>query len=225
MAFHYQSRMYAANGAIEMPVLKSGLFGLHDGVRKFRSEPDMAMILILFKPESAAAFFNIPLHELYCNASRLDNFIHPEKVMEVEDRLQAAGSLFDKITTVEKFLCGIAVSKRKDAIVEQAVQQIRLSKGDIKIKQLAEALCISESRFEKRFRASVGTTPKRFASVIRFRTIIQSYRQMETFTGAAYEAGYFDQAHFVRDFKSFTGVSPFRFFKAKDNNSPVFLPF
>jgi AraC-like DNA-binding protein len=65
---------------------------------------------------------------------------------------------------------------------------------------------------EKRFRQAVGTSPKKFASIVRFKHVIQRYDSGRSLTELAYEAGFYDQAHFIKEFKIFTGDTPEGFF-------------
>ena len=87
------------------------------------------------------------------------------------------------------------------------------AKGIIKIKDLADTLYISQDAFEKRFRRVVGTSPKQFSSILRMRSITNIRQQKHTLTKIAFDAGYFDQPHFNKDFRLFTGQTPTDFFK------------
>nr|WP_306819282.1 helix-turn-helix domain-containing protein [Leptospira sp. id769339] len=72
---------------------------------------------------------------------------------------------------------------------------------------------ISRDSYEKRFREVIGTSPKQLSNLVRMRNIIDSYSSKISFTDLAQESGYFDQAHFIKDFKTFTDETPKRFFK------------
>jgi methylphosphotriester-DNA--protein-cysteine methyltransferase len=99
-----------------------------------------------------------------------------------------------------------------DPMVLQALALIHKNKGKIRIKELAEQLHISQSPLEKRFRQMVGATPKKFASIIRFKHAVQQYNPQRSLTDLGYEAGFYDQAHFIKEFKNFTGETPEEFF-------------
>jgi AraC-like DNA-binding protein len=89
------------------------------------------------------------------------------------------------------------------------------SKGNIRITELAKQLHISQSPLEKRFRQAVGASPKKFASVVRLKNAIKEYSPQNSLTDLGYEAGFYDQAHFIKEFKSFTGETPEIFFSPK----------
>jgi AraC-like DNA-binding protein len=61
----------------------------------------------------------------------------------------------------------------------------------------------------------VGTSPKKFASIVRLKHVIHQYNPDHSLTELAYEAGFYDQAHFIKEFKLFTGATPEKFFSGK----------
>ncbi len=88
--------------------------------------------------------------------------------------------------------------------IGDAVRIIKQHNGVVRVKELAASLHISQDAFEKRFRALIGSTPKQYASIIRLRNLITKYPGYASLTEATYQAGYFDQSHFIKDF----GLSP-----------------
>ncbi len=86
---------------------------------------------------------------------------------------------------------------------------IRFS-GDISIEQIAIETGYTERYIEKCFQQEVGLTPKQFSKIIRFQSAVSSLNNPSgrTLTEIAIDAGYFDQAHFVRDFKGYAGLTP-----------------
>lgn len=72
---------------------------------------------------------------------------------------------------------------------------------------------LSQSALERRFRKAVGTSPKQFASISRLQYVSSRYAAGGSLSEIAHDAGYFDQPHFVKDFKAFTGQPPDAFFR------------
>jgi transcriptional regulator GlxA family with amidase domain len=70
---------------------------------------------------------------------------------------------------------------------------------------------MSQDAFEKRFRKSVGVSPKQFSYIVRMKAVVNGSR-LKSLSAIALEAGYFDQPHFNKDFKLFTGQAPGDFF-------------
>ncbi|MBL8953344.1 MAG: helix-turn-helix transcriptional regulator, partial [Myxococcaceae bacterium] len=82
-----------------------------------------------------------------------------------------------------------------------------------RITALAKQLGLELDALEKRFRAVVGSTPKQFASVVRLQRAVAAYRRGASLTQAAFDAGYFDQSHFIRAFRAATGEAPRTFLR------------
>jgi methylphosphotriester-DNA--protein-cysteine methyltransferase len=154
------------------------------------------------------------MHELGSISVSLDHLIQRGKVCAIEEELAAADNNNQRILIVERFLLSELKKTQSDALVSEAIQKIKRSKGDIKVKELLASLPISRDPFEKRFRKITGTSPKHFAAIIRLKNLIENYTDAISFTEAAYSAGYYDQAHFIKDFRAFTGQTPHDFFKA-----------
>jgi len=72
---------------------------------------------------------------------------------------------------------------------------------------------LSQSALERRFRRNVGTSPRRFASILRLKNAVRLRAVGHDFTSIAHSAGYSDQSHFTNDFKRVTGLAPSAFFQ------------
>ncbi|OQP65680.1 helix-turn-helix transcriptional regulator [Niastella populi] len=203
---------YSENGLTrEFP--QTTISGIRDCSRIVDYEQGASNLLVVFNEGGAAAFFREPMHELGSISISLDHLIARSKVNAIEEELAAAGNNNQRIFIIERFLLSELKRKEPDHLVREAIQQIKLLKGDIKIKELLTSLPISRDPFEKRFRKITGTTPKHFAAIVRLKNMIENYSGAVSLTEAAYSAGYYDQAHFIKDFRSFTGQTPHDFFK------------
>ena len=116
-----------------------------------------------------------------------------------------------RIKIVEHFLLSQLKVIQTDKVIVEAVKLIYQTNGAIRIKELNEKLFISQSPFEKRFRKVVGTTPKKFASIVRFNSVLDNLDNTKSLTEICNENNFFDQAHFIKDFKQFTGDIPENF--------------
>lgn len=133
----------------------------------------------------------------------------------LEKNMLACNSNEERIEILETFL----LSKRQElkidnTPVEYCVDAMIKSVGSISIDELAENLSISKRQLERRFTAAVGISPKLFARITRFQNILQliENKEFKSFTTVAYEGGFYDQAHFIKDFKDFTGLNPKQYF-------------
>ena len=217
MALRYKGEVGHLIDGRKNALPQSVLSGLRKSARIVNYSKNAGTILVTFKEAAATAFFKAPMHELYDDSVALENFISKQKLNELEDRLAEAATTPERITLVEGFLLAQLQNHTTDRLVLSAVQKIESGAGYYKIKTLADDLFISQDAFEKRFRKVTGASPKQFSSIIRMRTLIAAGKSTQNFTELAYSAGYFDQSHFNKDFKLFTGQTPTDFFR-----SPVY---
>lgn len=129
--------------------------------------------------------------------------------------IQKCATHEERVVVLEGFLLKKRdVLKVDNAPVEYCVDAMLASVGDVSIEKLAEELNISKRQLERRFTAAVGITPKLLARIIRFQNILQliENKEFKSFTTVAYDGGFYDQAHFIKDFKDFTGLNPKQYF-------------
>ena len=188
--------------------------GLRKSVRLINYAPQTAAIIVQFEETGVSAFFKHPLHELFEESVSLDTFFPRSEISIIEDRLAEAGNNGARIAIVEQFLYSKIIYNKPDKLVLEAVARIHSHNGIIKINDLAKSLYISNDAFEKRFRRIVGATPKQFSSIIKIKAIIDQTSKSSSFLDMALENGYYDQPHFNKDFKLFTGQTPTDFFKS-----------
>ncbi|MDR8393777.1 helix-turn-helix domain-containing protein [Aliifodinibius sp. S!AR15-10] len=97
-----------------------------------------------------------------------------------------------------------------DKPVMSSIRQINESRGNIPIQSIHSELQLSERQFQRRFKQQVGVTPKLFSRIIRFQSALQQVRshQYQQLSDVAFDNGYADQSHFIRDFNEFAGLNP-----------------
>lgn len=212
IGFQYRGKLSLVRESKEVPLEVSGLTGIHDQYRMFRNTPDTGSVLVYFQEGGAAAFFSEPIHLLFGESVSLDNFMLRSELLILEEKLCEASSDADKIRVVEQFLISRMKPLPPDKLVMEALAIIYRNNGNLRIKTLAEQLHTSQSPLEKRFRRIVGTTPKKFASILRLKYAIRQFNPDTPLTDLGYAAGFYDQAHFIKEFKTFTGSTPDNFF-------------
>jgi AraC-like DNA-binding protein len=198
----------------QQPLPNIVISGLRRSVRHFIYTAGTANFLIVFKEGGLAAFSRMPANQLFELSVSADNLFKGHELGMTLECLAAAATDRERVRIVEAFLQSHLVAEKQDPLIANAVQLIRQQQGIIRISHLASALHLSQDPFEKRFRTLVGSTPKQYASIIRLRGLIHNYPNYLSLTEASYEAGYFDQSHFIKDFRNFTGRSPKEFFQS-----------
>jgi AraC-like DNA-binding protein len=212
MAFRLKGKVVQAGEGIDNELPLSVISGLRKTSRTVRYATGTATLLVIFKEGGAAAFFDGSMHELFESTVSLDSLVPRSKLEAVEEQLAEAANNRECIEIIEQYLLSALHYRRPDLLILDAIQQIKQTKGAIKIQELLRRFPISRDPFEKRFRRITGSSPKQFASIIRLRSLVHDHSAASNLTDLAHTAGYFDQAHFIKDFKSFTGQTPHEFF-------------
>jgi AraC-like DNA-binding protein len=188
------------------------------GIRKSSKSIQLSQgtetLLVRFKAAGAGSFFKNPIHEFYESGLSLDDIYSSNTVDTFFQQIASAEGDQKRIETLEMFL-NSRLTRPHDLLVETAVAQMHLTQGKLKIKQLCVNLNVSIDAFEKRFRKTAGASPKRFCSIVRMRHAIdmmsgQTYRLPDLI----HQLGYFDQTHFIKDFRLFTGLTPSVYLKS-----------
>ncbi|WP_064197596.1 MULTISPECIES: helix-turn-helix domain-containing protein [Emticicia] len=211
IGFQYKGQLATINQNTENKLTSAGITGITDGYKVFKNSADIGTILIYFTETGFAHFASHPANELFNLSLSLDDVFDRNIITEVEEKLTVATSDEHRIKIVEQFLVSQLKNIETDKLIVEAIKLIYQTNGTIRIKELNERLSISQSPFEKRFRKVVGTTAKKFASIVRFNTVLDHLNSSKTLTEICYENNFFDQAHFIKDFKLFTGDTPENF--------------
>lgn len=212
MGFQYRGKLFELKNNTPNALSTFGVTGISDAYKLFHNAAETGSVLVYFKEGGASAFFKEPLHELFKESLSLDNFMLRSELLLLEEQLQEAPTDFKKNKVIEDFLLSKIKPSIPDQMVLSALALIHESKGNVRMKDLAVQLQISQSALEKRFRKTIGASPKKFASIIRLKYAVSAYRKDQSYTQLGYEAGFYDQAHFIKEFKHFTGETPDAFF-------------
>lgn len=112
-----------------------------------------------------------------------------------------------------------------DRPMAEASRRLQDSAGRLDIPSLGGPLGLGERQLRRRFENAVGVAPKRFARLLRFQRVFEQQRERDARAWAevALECGYFDQAHFNRDFRAFSGLTPRQLLADADPLTAFFL--
>lgn len=211
IGFQYKGKLANIKDNTVTKLSSAGITGITDGYKVFKNSDDIGTILVYFTEIGFTHFASHPANELFNLSLSLDDIFDKNSITEVEERLAVTNTDKLRIKIVEQFLISQLKDIQTDKLIIEAVKLIYQSNGTIRIKELNEKLFISQSPFEKRFRKVVGTTAKKFASIVRFNAVLDNLSETKTLTEICYENNFFDQAHFIKDFKQFTGDTPENF--------------
>jgi AraC-like DNA-binding protein len=170
-----------------------------------------------FTPWGLAPFLPMPAAELCDRPTTVEQIWGQEAVAELRDRLTTADTPDEMLTLLEDEL----MRRRREIdgldLVRQMSSAIAETGGAVPIGDLGVASRASSTYVARRFKAIVGVTPKRLARSYRFTFTVLSIDIAAPIDWAevAARAGYFDQAHFVHEFREFTGLTPTRYVEAR----------
>jgi AraC-like DNA-binding protein len=211
MGFQFSGRVALQDAGQERWLSTAGVTGVPDTFRFFRYQPQTTTLLVYFRPWGAAMFLPMPMHELHGHSIALADVLPPALVRETEEQMAATDDTTGKARVIDTLLIQLLHDKPVDRLVQEALHQIISSTGNERIGTIAQKLHISQRQLERRFRAVAGTSPKQFASLVRFQYLLKAKPQ-PSLTALGYEAGYADQSHFIREFERYTGVKPGEYF-------------
>lgn len=214
LMFHYKKPFVCKTdntSRIKQPrSLISGISSLYSDVA---TNGDSGVIAVTFYPSKASNFFRFPMLEIENIHVGLGE-IYNSQIREVEEKLYCSKNTQQRIQIIEQFLINnIKPVKGNDSLlIKEGISIINQNKGLINTNSLSTKLYTTPKTLERKFTILVGKSPKQFCKIIRFQSIIQSLKNKnKNFTQIAYEFGYFDQAHFIKDFKSLSGYTPKEF--------------
>ncbi len=208
VGFQYKGSLKRIDNTTEQKLSTAGITGITDSYKAFSNTACTASILVYFTTTGLSHFTTCPANELFNQSISLQEVFDKSCTSEAEEKLSLATSDAQRIRIVERFLLSQLKNIDRDKMVIEAVRRIYQQKGNVRIKQLSTELYISQSPFEKRFRKIVGTSPKKFADIVRFNTVLHDLNTPRSLLDICYDHHFFDQAHFINDFKKYTGSTP-----------------
>jgi AraC-like DNA-binding protein len=226
MIFHYGDlyKQYFEDGSsIIQP--RSFVFGQITKYIEITPTGMSGIVAARFLPEGLIPFLTIPVSHLEDKAVNIED-VFGEKGKMLADEVTAAPDNTLRIKLIEEFLLSCLEDPQTiDAITKGCVEVIFQSQGQLDVMQLAERMNINRRNMERKFMSAIGLSPKQLSKVVRLQATLKMLEQNKftSLTSLAYENGYYDQAHFIKDFKEFTGMSPKSFFADNLKLSALFI--
>ncbi len=212
--FHLGGRFLQKDQGVERAQARSFLYGqLHQYLDLIPSA-DAKIIAVRFRPYGLFPFVSLSPKEFQAQQiSLLDLF--GRSGQELEEQVNEAPSISSAVHIIEAFLLRqLAKCSRPDPLIVHVSDIISQNGGIGDIKDIIRSYKISPRHFQRKFLEVTGTKPKTLARIARLQKAIRlvQHQPFSTLTDVSLAAGYFDQAHFNRDFKRFAGQSPRQFF-------------
>ncbi|WP_316633494.1 helix-turn-helix transcriptional regulator [uncultured Flavobacterium sp.] len=185
-----------------------------------------SVLIARIYPHASALFFSDPLSEFTNYATDMYDVALSEN-RELYDRIMEADGLANKITILETyFLQQLKKNEtrlKKVSVVQALSQQIFLDSQSLDLPALARQSGLSERYIQKLYLSNIGISPAAFTSVLRFNKSLQLVlNTTQSLTEIAYDCGYYDQAHFIKEFRKFTDITPSASRNSLIKNGPDF---
>lgn len=160
----------------------------------------------------------VPLQELFGSQGDL-----------LETAILNASTTTKRIKILETFLMDCLVNEEAiDRLIKSSIETLLTLNGQLSVAELSKELAVNRRQLERKFASSVGLSPKQLAKIFRLQATLKTLLvkgQAPSLTAIAYTGDYFDQAHFIKDFKEFTGVTPKKFYAGNLTMSTLFATF
>lgn len=193
---------------------RSFIYGQIEKFIEIKATGKIGVLGIRFFPNGLKPFVRFNINEITGNAVAVQDLWGKDGEI-IEDKILNAPPIEQKIFLLEAFLISkLNNTGANDIVVERCVDSILRSDGNVTIKDLAFQLNIGRRHLERKFVSSVGLSPKLLSRITRFNNTLNllEHKQFSSLTMVAYEGGFYDQAHFIKDFKDFTGLNPKEYF-------------
>lgn len=179
---------------------------------------DVDTFAVCFYPLGFANFIQTPLENLVDKETPIVQLFEKTQADELEQHMTHAKDTQERINIIETFLLKKLNSKNTiNNIVKSTVETLMTSNGTTPINVILKDNISKRRQIERYFKKQIGISPKQLSKVIRLQATLQLLlnKQSETLTDIAYESEYFDQSHFIKDFKELAGVTPKDFLKSE----------
>ena len=183
----------------------------------FRTEPitipsgkENEMLIVQFHKGKASPFLCEPMHAItdYVVDAEL---VIKNSILDLREKLKNAKTIEQKFLILEKnLLKHFRKNLEENPFVDYVTSKILTKPNKISLKEISRIAGYSQKHIIKIFKDHVGVTPKEFLKVIRFQKAIEEIEQQKNinWAGLASDCGFYDQSHFISDFKTFSGFTP-----------------
>lgn len=215
MIFHYGDlyKQYIEN---RNNIIQPRCFVFGQLTQPLEIEPtgETGIFSVRFYPEGFLPFATIPLKEMKNKAVSLEKLFGRDG-LKIEQTILNTKSTSERIIHIEAFLLSrLATVETTDRIIKSTIETILTANGQLSVNELSKQININRRQLERKFSSAIGLSPKQLSKTIRLQSTLKMLinKKFTSLTALAYEGEYYDQAHFIKDFREFTGLTPKEFY-------------
>lgn len=212
LIFHYGGRFkeIIQDNVFETTFM-TGIHGQTDRIRRLTTTDNYGIFGVILQPYAIPLLFGVTALETKNQLIDLPSILGAEGVL-LTDQIIGTKDTVARIQIVNNFLKRRFKTYKRPEII-QTVHSICKNNGIVDVKQTASQSFLSQRQFERNFKELIGFSPKTFARLVRFKSLASNYRKGDkSLTQVACDFGYYDQSHFIQEFKSFSGYNPNTYF-------------
>lgn len=214
LIFHYSERFkeFERDNTYTLQP-KSFVYGQRESYIEIQPSGDVGIIGVRFYPGGCSPFLKFPICELINQAVNLEE-IFGTKGRYFEDKIINSKDNKTRLEIIQNTLLQELFDPKKfDFLMDDFVNKIIRANGTYSIEKFSNESKISVRQIRRRFLSAIGIGPKRFSKIMRFQKTLRliKFGQNNTLTSLIHNSNYFDQSHFIRDFKNLAGSPPKEF--------------
>lgn len=179
---------------------------------------------VRFLPDGFKPFSSVELFMMENRAVPLIE-IFGESAITVEQSLRKVESVAERVTLIDAFLLNkLCNTQTVNRITKESVDLLLSLNGLLSVTRLSETIAVNRRQLERKFADVIGLSPKQLAKMIRLQATLKMLAENpgSSLTSLALEQ-YYDQAHFIKDFKEFTGKTPRQFYEGNLMLTALFI--
>lgn len=183
------------------------------------SGTNASMMVVAFKKGMAAPFFPFPMNEIKDSVVDAD-LVWGNDFADIRERMLGTKDINVRFLMMEHFLVSKFVSKMDlNPCVAFAIREMTERPDALNIARMNAQIGYSQKHFTEMFRKSVGVNPKSYLKIMRFQKTVRTIDGSNEIDWGliAQDCGFYDQAHFINDFKHFSGFTPEQYAKINTN--------
>lgn len=207
MIFHYADPYEVNIDSGWKPQTKALLAGQLTNHFYLRNTGASGMIGIKWKPDALNHLFQLDMPPLVDQVIELPTTLG--HLFTPLQSLRPGLATKQSLTMLDDHLAHLIQATQDTSPVSKAISLIHSSQGKTDIEQLSEQLHMSSRSLERHFRKSVGLGPKFYSRIIRLNHVFEMVQSgNRDWADIVYQSGFYDQAHFIKNFKEFIGEDP-----------------
>lgn len=214
------------DGSMEELVFPGAMIcGVHTVPFLIDSKEEDVIFGVHFKPGGAFPFLHVNSSELLNSHFAIEQFWGAD-ADKLRKSLIACKDVEEKLDTMERFLINQFSEKRAGHLAVRKLLEIGPTEFEhLNLAEFCEQMHLSQQRFIELFKREVGVSPKIYLNIIRFQDVLSKMTAEErvNWLDISFDSGFFDQAHFNKEFKKLSTMSPTQY-QSKTKRNPNHVP-